>query len=96
MDNRPTFHTLSREMSELKSDISVLKTEMSWVRNELKDFKLNISEDLRSVERTNNELLKFMYKYQGGKAWLFGLMTVAGTVGALFSAVVTYILPLPK
>lgn len=73
--------SVAREVSNLKADMSSVKTEMKIV-----------SQDLDEIKKTQRELLEFMYRMSGGYAWLMGMLTVAGTIGSILTTIVHNIL----
>jgi hypothetical protein len=62
-----------------KEDVAVLRTEI----HELK-------EDLKELKASTKRLEVFMYQFEGGKAWMFGLITVAAALGAIVTNVFKY------
>lgn len=61
--------------THLEAKVSVLEAELRGVYRELKELK--------EIQR---DLVEFMYKVEGGKAWLFGLLAIAGTLGGVLSS----------
>lgn len=55
-------------------ELSYLKAQMKTVR-----------EDIAELKASQKELTRFMYNIQGGKAWLFSLLAIAGTIGGFVS-----------
>ena len=43
-----------------------------------------IKEDIQELKSSTRRLEQFMYQFEGGKAWMFALLAIAGTLGALF------------
>lgn len=65
--------------STTKEDVAVLRSELSELRR-----------DIHELKDSNKRLEKFMYQFEGGKAWMFGLLTIAAAFGAIFSNVFKY------
>ena len=57
---------------EVQQDVAVLKTEIHFLREEVKELK-----------ETNKQLLEFMQSVKAGKAVLFSMIGIAATVGGL-------------
>ena len=79
--------------NSLEVDIGILKTELHNICSDLKDIKESQQRDIHELRANQKLLLEFMYKVQGGKAWLFSLLTISAAVGALLSAFITFIFP---
>lgn len=67
--------------ADLRSDVSVLNVEVK-----------RLHEEIRELKEAQKELMQFMYQTEGGKAWLFGLLSVASGLGSIIGGVVTYVL----
>lgn len=74
--------------------VATLEKEVLFLHEELGALKAkieNVEEDLAEIKSTNKQLLAFMYRMEGGKAWLFGLLTLSATVGSLISGIVGFV-----
>jgi len=54
-----------------------LEAEVSHLKDQVRELK----EELREIKKDQKELLAFVYQAQGGKKYLFGLLSVAVTLG---------------
>lgn len=63
------------------AELDLLNLEVKVLRAEVHALK----EDIEELKQDQKELIEFMYKFEGGKASLFALLTVAATVGAIIS-----------
>lgn len=61
-------------MPRVNSEVAVLRAELA-----------TLHEDIKELKEATKKLEKFMYKFEGGRAWMFGLLAIAGTMGALIS-----------
>lgn len=69
--------SIPHDIETLKLDVHCLKTDNVILKERLK----NISEDMTELRLQNKKLIEFMYKFQGGSAWLFGMIAAAGALG---------------
>lgn len=67
-------------MSSLEAKVTVLEVELRLVHRELKELK-----------ESQKELIEFMHKIQGGKAWLTGMILTASSLGAIITSFGTYL-----
>jgi hypothetical protein len=67
--------------------LELVNLEVKVLRTELK----SLADDVQELKETNKELLEFMYKFEGGKASLFALLTVSAAVGAIISSIVGFL-----
>ena len=74
------------DIETLKTEVHQLKTDSIILEERLKD----IHEDMAELRSQNKQLIEFMYKFQGGKSWLFGLLTVSAAAGSLISGLVGF------
>jgi hypothetical protein len=70
-----------RAHADLRSEVSVLNVEVKRLHDEIRELK-----------NAQKELMQFMYGMQGGRAWLFGLLSIASGIGSILGGVVTYVL----
>lgn len=66
-------------MDQVNLEVKVLRAEV-----------LGLKEDILELKDEQKELIEFMYRFEGGKASLFALLTVSATVGALISSIVGF------
>ena len=76
-------------MTELHSEPNNLGQDIGYIKARLND----LCTDIHSLKQNQKEFYQFMYKFQGGKAWLLGLLTVSATIGAIFSHLFGFIVP---
>lgn len=81
--------SIPHDIETLKQDMHSLRTDHILLKERLKD----IFEDMTELRLQNKQLLEFMYKFQGGSAWLFGMIAVAGTIGGLIVSFLTHFFP---
>lgn len=62
------------------AQVAILKNELEALR-----------EDIHELKASNRRLEQFMYRFEGGKAWMFGLLAIAATMGGLISTLAKYI-----
>lgn len=67
----------------------LIHQEIGILKNEIKNMK----EDMDEIKAGQKETLQFMYKFQGGSAWLFGLIATAGTLGGVIVSVLSHLFP---
>lgn len=72
------------DIDTLKTEVHQLKTDSIILKERLKD----IHQDMAELRLQNKQLIEFMYKFQGGSAWLFGMIAIAGTIGGIISTFV--------
>lgn len=63
-------------MPRTNPDIAILRAELAVLH-----------EDIKELKEATKKLEQFMYKFEGGKAWMFGLLTIAGVLGASITQV---------
>lgn len=68
------------DLSDVNRELGVIITKLKALESEVRDLK-----------ETNKILLEFMYRVQGGKAWLAGLFVSASAIGALFSNIASHL-----
>lgn len=81
--------SIPHDIEALKNDVHSLKTDHVLLRERLKDM----SEDFTELKLQNRKLLEFMYKFQGGSAWLFGMIATAGALGGIIVTAMERFLP---
>lgn len=64
-------------LDELNLEVKVLRAELH-----------SLKEDIEELKKDQKELIEFMYKFEGGKASLFALLTVSAAMGAIISSIV--------
>lgn len=75
------------------SEEGVVKTsanvyfEMGIIKTDLH----NLKDDMKELRREQKELLEFMYKVEGGKAWMISMLLIAGSIGGFATALAKYI-----
>lgn len=70
---------MSNELQTLISEVAAIKIEVK-----------HLGDEVKSLKETNNLLLQFMYKMQGGKALFFGMLTAAAALGSIITYVTSY------
>lgn len=68
-----------RAHADLRADVSVLNVEVKRLHEEIKELK-----------EAQKELIQWMYNTQGGKKALFGLLTVAASLGTVLGGFLTH------
>lgn len=61
--------------------------EVAVVRAELHEIR----QDIQELKDSNKKLEKFMYQFEGGKAWMFALLAIAATMGGILSSLGKYL-----
>lgn len=63
-------------------EVAILRTEI-----------LELKQDILDLRNSNRRLEQFMYRFEGGKAWMFGLLAIASAIGALITQAFRFLLP---
>lgn len=81
---RAEIIVLQAELKDIEKDVIEVKVDM-------KERLTNIYKKIDEIEKDQKELIRFMHEVKGGQAWLFGLLTVSATAGALISSMIGFL-----
>lgn len=83
MQNYVTNEQLDGKLNNVKHDIRALELDMKEIKNLYRS-------DIRELKESIKSLEKFMYKTEGGRLWLFSLLTVASTLGGTIATLLKF------
>lgn len=81
--------SVPHDIETMKFDVHSLKTDNIILKERLK----SLCEDISELKMQNKKLIEFMYKFQGGSAWLFGLVAAAGALGGIATSMFSHLFP---
>ena len=88
----------SNMIDQARAEIIILQAELKDIEKDIIEVRLDQKERLTSIykkmdeiEKDQKELIRFMHEVKGGQAWLFGLLTVSATAGALISSIIGFL-----
>lgn len=71
-------------------EINVIKHEIKNLQDSFQELKTTQRNDIKEIKVGQKELMEFMYKFQGGTAWMVGILTASATFGALLTTILNW------
>ncbi len=82
---------MSIHATQQQQDSQMLSFKVGVMKAEVEDIR----DKVNKMDQKQDILLQFMYKFEGGKAWLAGLVGTSALLGGLIATILQFFWP-PK